>query len=90
MLNGHGNGAGSWQVARGMIVRAFIDMEVPEIARLVDQAGWCDVAVRRATRCANSLLAVYGPGDYRIVTWERLRVSAVREKIGWMAHPFRG
>jgi hypothetical protein len=56
---------------RETMVRRFVDVEAVEIAEAWAQAGWTQPLIARATRCATSLIAVFGPGDYRIIAVDR-------------------
>jgi hypothetical protein len=62
-----GNGDASFQeLRRGLVVR-LIAQEAAELERAWAQLGWVPPVSAHAERCANTLIAVFGAGPYRIV-----------------------
>jgi hypothetical protein len=56
---------------REVMVRRFVDAEAIEIAEEWATACWTQRLIARATRCATSLIAVFGPNGYRILATDR-------------------
>ena len=52
---------------RKRLIRQFVGSEAMEIEAAWAVCGWTQQLVRRATSLVTSLIAVFGPGDYRII-----------------------
>jgi hypothetical protein len=58
---------GSFQEVRRSLVAQFIRSEAAELETAWAVTGWTLPVIRRAERCANTLIDVFGQGPYRIV-----------------------
>ncbi len=56
---------------RATLIRRFVESEAVEIEDEWARCGWTQRLIARATRVATSLIAVFGPGDYLIITVDR-------------------
>jgi hypothetical protein len=67
--------------AREQVILRLVETEAEELALEVGRSGWTRRAIAWATRCADTLLGVFGPNGYRIIRlphWGRPWGTAVR------------
>jgi hypothetical protein len=67
---------------REAMIRRFVLAEAVEIEDAVAQVGWTWPIVARACRVADSLLAVFGPGNYRLYAGDRWGRGWQRPRFG--------
>jgi hypothetical protein len=58
---------GPFESLRRDLISQFIRSEAVELEATWASIGWTPGVCRRAERCANTLISVFGQGSYRIV-----------------------
>jgi hypothetical protein len=61
---------------------SLYESEATEIEQAVAQVGWSWPVVARACRCGDTLLAVFGSGDYRLYATARDRWGSPGSRPG--------